>query len=72
MSKLTFFFLKHGGHTKCEFTGDKKYSKDLKQGGFEIPARLTIGNTNKKMTDVRKEKLNPLVQKYRRINSKPK
>ena len=26
----------------------------------------------KKMTDVMKEKLNPLVEEYRRINSKPK
>ena len=25
----------------------------------EIPARLTISNTNKKVTDVMKEKLNP-------------
>ena len=26
----------------------------------------------KKMTDVMKEKLNPLVEEYKRINSKPK
>ena len=41
MSKLTYFFLKHGGHMKCEITGGKKYSKNLEQGGLEIPARLT-------------------------------
>ena len=29
MSKLTYFFLKHGGHIKRENIGDKKYSKDL-------------------------------------------
>ena len=23
MSKLTYFFLKHGGHIKCEITGGK-------------------------------------------------
>ena len=34
--------------------------------------KLKISNTNKKMTDVMKEQLNPLVQEYRRINSKPK
>ena len=34
--------------------------------------RLTISNTNKKMTDVMKEKLNPLVEEYKRTNSKPK
>ena len=43
MSKLTYFFLKHGGHIKCEITGGEKYSKDLEQGGLEIPARLAIG-----------------------------
>ena len=34
--------------------------------------KLTIRNTNKKMTDVMKEKLNLLVEEYKRINSKPK
>ena len=51
----------------------RKYSKDLEQGGQGIPARLTISTTKKKMTDVMKEKLvTPLVEEYRRINSKPK
>ena len=48
MSKLTYFFLKHGGHIKFEVTGGKKHSKDLEQGGLEIPATSTISNTNKK------------------------
>ena len=29
-------------------------------------------NANKKIADVMKEKLNPLVEEYRRINKKPK
>ena len=33
----------------CLDVDGKKYSKDLWQGGLEIPARLTIGNTNKKL-----------------------
>ena len=33
---------------------------------------ILISNTNKKMTDVMKEKPNPLVKEYRRINSKSK
>ena len=72
MSTLTYFFLKHDGHIKCEITGDKKYLKDLEQSGLEIPARLTISNTNKKTTDAMKEKLNPFFDEYRRINSKAK
>ena len=58
MSKLTYFSLKHGENIKSEIIGGKKYWKNLEQGGFEIPARLTITNTNKKMIDVMIEKLN--------------
>ena len=39
----------------CEICDGKKYSKDLEQGGLDIPGRLTISNTNKKMPDVMKE-----------------
>ena len=31
-----------------------------------------MSNTNTKVADIMKEKLNPLVEEYRRINSKPK
>ena len=72
ISKQAYFFLKHAGHIKSKITDGRKYWKDLEQGGLEIPARLKISNTNKKMTDVMKEKLNLLVEEYRRINSKPK
>ena len=72
MSKLTYFFLKHAGHTKYEITGVKKYSQDLEQGGLEIPVRLTIRNANKRMTDFMKEKRSPLVDEYRKINGKRK
>ena len=69
---LKYIFLKDGGYIKWEITSVKKYSKDLKQGGLEIPARLTISNVNKTMTDVIKQKLNLLVVEYREINSKSK
>ena len=39
---------------------------------LEIPAKLRLSNANKRMKYVMKEKLNPLVQEYRKINSKPK
>ena len=72
MSKLTYCFHKHCGHIKCEVTVVKKYLKDLRHGGFEIPARLTISNANKRMLDVMTGKLNTLIEKYRKIKSKPK
>ena len=49
MSKLTCFFLKHGGHIKCKITSGQKYLKELEKGGLEISARLTISNTSKKL-----------------------
>ena len=36
MPKLTYFFLKYGGHIKCKIPSGKKFSKDL-EGGLEIP-----------------------------------
>ena len=68
--KLTYFFLKRGGHIKCKITGVKKYSNDLEQVILEIPAGLTITNANKTMTW--KKNMNPVVQEYRKINRKPK
>ena len=72
MSKLINFFHKQVGHIKCKINDDKKYSKDLEQDGRETPARLTFSTQTKKITDIMKENLNPLVEKYRRINSKLK
>lgn len=40
----------------------KKYLKDLKQSGIEIPPRLTANYANKRMTDVMIEKLKILVE----------
>ena len=59
-----------GGHKKSKISDVRKYSKDLEQGRLEIPARLTVGNKNK--TVIIKEKLNPLVEEYRRINNNSK
>ena len=49
-------------------TGGKKYSKDLEQGGLEIDNQ----RYKRKVTDLMKENLNPIVEEYRRTNSKPK
>ena len=59
MFKLTYFFLKRGGHIKCEITGVKKYSKNSEQGILEILAGLTITSANKIIKDVMKEKREP-------------
>ena len=56
---------------KCEITGIMKYWKDLEQVGLEIPARLTIINANKRMTDVMKEKLNPSLRITEKLTVNP-
>ena len=40
LSKLTFFFLKHGDTLTVKVTGERRYSFDLAQGGMEIPAEF--------------------------------
>ena len=35
LSKLTFFFLKHGATLTVKLTGERRYSFDLTQGGME-------------------------------------
>ena len=39
MPKLTYFFLKYGGHIKYKIPSGKKFSKDL-EGGLEIPFQI--------------------------------
>ena len=40
LSKLTFFFLKHGATLTVKVTGERRYSFDLPQEGMEIPAEF--------------------------------
>ena len=69
---LLQFFLKHGGYMKSKTTVAKKYCKDLEEDRLEISPRFRITNANKRISDVKKEKLISLVEEYKEINSKPK
>ena len=40
LSKLAFFFLKHGATLTVKVTGERRYSFDLPQEGMEIPAEF--------------------------------
>ena len=37
LSKITYFFLKLGGDLVVKITGQRRYSRDLDQGGMELP-----------------------------------
>ena len=42
ISSVRFMFLRQGSATKCQVKASKRYSKDLPQGGLEIPCTLTF------------------------------
>ena len=51
LSKLTFFFLKHGVMLTVKVTGERRYSFDLPQGGMEIPAEFIYKSEKKELSD---------------------
>ena len=49
LSKITYFYLKHGGDLLVEIIGKRQYSRDLPQGGMELPALYVFKSTNLEM-----------------------
>ena len=49
LSKITCFYLKYGGDLLVEITGKRQYSRDLPQGGMELPALYVLKTTNLEM-----------------------
>ena len=39
ISAICSLFLRRGGRIQCEVTGTRQYSRDIPQGGLEIPCR---------------------------------
>ena len=39
ISAICSLFLRHGGRIQCEVTGTRQYSRDIPQGGLEIPCQ---------------------------------
>ena len=64
LSKLTFFFLKHGGTLTVQVTGERRYSFDLAQGGMEITPEFIYKSEKKELSDQMKEKTLEEIQKY--------
>ena len=46
LSKITYFYLKHGGDILVKIIGKKQFSKDLPQGGMELPVLYVFKSTN--------------------------
>ena len=64
LSKLIFFFLKHGGKVIIKVNGPKRYSVDLKQGGMEVPAEFCFKTCNEKLFFQMKEKALVEIEKF--------
>ena len=66
LSKICYFYQKHGGTIIVRITGERQYSKDLVQGGMEFPVkyifRLTDENMNSKLPTL----IGNLMQEYQK------
>ena len=54
ISAACALFLQHHGLIRCEVTGDRRYSKDLLQGGLEIPCDLIFEGEKKYIQKIEK------------------
>ena len=49
LSKITYFYRKHGGDLPVEIIGKRQYSRDFPQGGMELPDLYVFKTTNLEM-----------------------
>ena len=49
LSKITYFYLQHGRDLLVEIIRKRQYSRDLPQGGMELPALYVFKTTNLEM-----------------------
>ena len=54
VSKVCSLFLRRGGSISCEIAGARRYSRDLQQGGIEVPCILIIKGRKKEVAKVNK------------------
>ena len=49
LSKICYFYQKHGRNLLVRITGERQYSDDLEQGGMELPATYIFRSTDEDM-----------------------
>ena len=54
ISSICSMFLRHGGTINCRVTASRRYSRDLPQGGLEVPCVLTFQGGAKDIAKVSK------------------
>jgi len=53
-SALCALFIQRGGRINCQVNGRRQYSRDLPQGGLEIPCVLAFSGEEKEVQKVKK------------------
>ena len=53
ISTLCSLFIRRGGIIHCNVSGNRRYSRDLVQGGMEIPCQLTFVGKGRELKKVR-------------------
>ena len=51
---LCSLFLARGGNITCEVIGNRQYSRNLPQGGLELPCKLTFSISSKEIAKVKR------------------
>jgi len=54
ISAACSLFLRNGGSIQCTVTGSRRYSRDLVQGGLEVPCKLTFKGEKRYVAKVEK------------------
>ena len=54
LSKICSLFLRRGGSISCKITGKRRHSRDLPQGGLEIPCTLIVVGRKNDVAKVKK------------------
>ena len=62
--KIIYFYLKHGGDLLVKITGKKQFSKDLPQGGMELPALYVFKSTNLVMHSILPDLVSDAMKTY--------
>ena len=57
ISAVCSSFLRRGGEIHCTVTGSRRYSRDLPQGGLEVPCTLSFMGDNKELKKLKKNLL---------------
>ena len=66
LSKICYFSQKHGGMIIVRITGERQYSKDLRQGGMELHTKNIFRSTDEDMNSKLPTLIGKAMQEYQK------